>query len=97
MEYLDSIKESPAVNQGAKARRVILHYKMPLVSLLGDFYDKIKSVCSGFASLNYDFVGYAQNEAFGKTEKRKSQNGLNGQSGYSARSVYGDIEKMIEL
>ena len=58
MEYLDSIKESPAANQGAKARRVILHYKMPLVSLLGDFYDKIKSVSSGFASINYDFVGY---------------------------------------
>lgn len=51
MEYLDSV----ATSQG---RRVILHYKMPLVSLLGDFYDKIKSASSGFASINYDFVGY---------------------------------------
>ncbi len=31
---------------------------LPLVSLLGDFYDKIKSTSSGFASINYDFVGY---------------------------------------
>lgn len=51
MEYLET-------NSARKERRVILHYKMPMVSLLGDFYDKIKSASSGFASLNYDFIGY---------------------------------------
>jgi len=40
--------------------RVILHYKMPLASILTDFYDKLKSVSSGYASLNYEFVGYQQ-------------------------------------
>ncbi|MBN1325481.1 elongation factor 4 [Candidatus Falkowbacteria bacterium] len=39
-------------------RRIILHYKMPLASILTDFYDKLKSVSSGYASLNYEFVGY---------------------------------------
>jgi len=38
--------------------RVILKYKLPLASLLVDFYDKLKSVSSGYASLNYDFDGY---------------------------------------
>ncbi len=35
-----------------------LHYNVPLTALLVDFYDKLKSVSSGYASLNYDFLGY---------------------------------------
>jgi GTP-binding protein LepA len=38
--------------------RAILHYEIPLSSILTDFYDKIKSVSSGFASINYEFLGY---------------------------------------
>lgn len=40
--------------------RVILHYQIPLAAILTDFYDKIKSVSSGYASINYDFFGYKQ-------------------------------------
>ncbi len=38
--------------------RVILHYEIPLASILVDFYDKLKSVSSGYASLNYEFCDY---------------------------------------
>jgi GTP-binding protein LepA len=38
--------------------RVILHYEIPLTSLLTDFYDKLKSISKGYASLNYDFIEY---------------------------------------
>ena len=42
---------------GGEDGRVILHYDSPLSSLPVDFYDTLKSVSSGYASLNYDFAG----------------------------------------
>jgi len=39
-------------------KRVVLHYKMPLASMLADFYSSLKSVSSGYASLNYNIIGY---------------------------------------
>ena len=39
-------------------RRVLLHFEMPLASVLVDFYDNLKSVTSGYASLNYEFLDY---------------------------------------
>ncbi|MEK7067754.1 MAG: translation elongation factor 4, partial [Patescibacteria group bacterium] len=39
-------------------RQIILHYAMPMSTILTDFYDKIKSATSGYASLNYDFLDY---------------------------------------
>ncbi len=38
--------------------RVILRYEIPLSSVLVDFYDKIKSISSGYASMNYDLSDY---------------------------------------
>ncbi len=38
--------------------RAILHYEIPLAAILTDFYDKIKSVSAGYASLNYDYLVY---------------------------------------
>lgn len=40
----------------------ILHYYVPLTQLIVDFYDRLKSVTSGYASLNYDFYGYERTE-----------------------------------
>ncbi len=38
--------------------RAILHYEIPLTSLLVDFYDTLKSVSAGYGSMNYEFVRY---------------------------------------
>jgi GTP-binding protein LepA len=39
-------------------RQALLHYEMPMSTILTDFYDKIKSATSGYASINYDFLDY---------------------------------------
>ncbi len=38
--------------------RALLHYAMPLASVIVDFYDKLKGATAGYASLNYEFDGY---------------------------------------
>jgi len=38
--------------------RAILVYDLPFSEVLVDFYDKIKSITSGYGSLNYEFIGY---------------------------------------
>ena len=41
------------------ATRVILHYRIPLSELIVDFYDRLKSVTRGYASLDYYFDEYS--------------------------------------
>ena len=41
-------------------KRVMIHYTVPLSGLVVDFYDKLKNVSSGYASLNYEFKGYEE-------------------------------------
>jgi len=38
--------------------RVVLHFDIPLAELIVDFYDQLKSRTRGYASLDYQFVGY---------------------------------------
>jgi len=45
MEYLDE-------------SRTLLKYEIPLASIVLDFYDKLKSISSGYASMNYEFKEY---------------------------------------
>jgi GTP-binding protein LepA len=40
------------------ANRAVLEYEVPLSGIVTDFFDQLKSISSGYASLNYDFLGY---------------------------------------
>ncbi len=42
--------------------RADIHYEFPLSEIIFDFYDKLKSISRGYASLDYEFLEYRQSD-----------------------------------
>jgi GTP-binding protein LepA len=42
--------------------RIMVVYEIPLSEILWDFYDRLKSLSKGYASLDYDFAGYRESD-----------------------------------
>jgi GTP-binding protein LepA len=63
-EYLGAVitlctqKRGNQVNLAYHGRQVQLTYEMPMAEVVMDFFDKLKSVSRGYASLDYDFKEY---------------------------------------
>ncbi len=58
---LKLLEEKRGVQQGFEyvaSDRVLLTYEVPLNEIVLDFYDRLKSVSRGYASLDYHFAGY---------------------------------------
>jgi GTP-binding protein LepA len=64
-EYLGSVMKLCEDRRGTQRdlrflgqKRVILHYELPLAEIVFDFYDRLKSVSRGYASLDYEFLDF---------------------------------------
>ena len=68
-EYVGSImnlcQEKRGTQKGFKyldPNTAMLEYEMPLSEILLDFHDKIKSLSRGYASYDYEFIGYREED-----------------------------------
>ena len=68
-EYLGGIlpllEEKRGVQKGFEyitSNRVMLTYELPLNEIVLDFYDRLKSVSRGYASLDYNLAGYWESD-----------------------------------
>ena len=55
---LANLKRGVQMNMAYHGRQVMLTYEMPLAEIVLDFFDKLKSVSRGYASMDYDFKEY---------------------------------------
>ena len=64
-EYVGPVMELSQEKRGEYANmtyidenRVMLHYRLPLSEIIFDYFDRLKSVSRGYASLDYELSGY---------------------------------------
>ena len=68
-EYIGSVMEICQSKRGnylnieyIDQKRVIIHYELPLSEIVYDFFDKLKSSTKGYASFDYDLIGYRESD-----------------------------------
>jgi GTP-binding protein LepA len=68
-EYVGAIMELTQNRRGQLSNmeylvdgRVILSYEMPLIEVIVDYFDQLKSRTKGYASLDYEVIGYREGD-----------------------------------
>lgn len=62
MTLLDRVRGVYKDTQYLTEQKVLLLYEAPLSEIIVDFFDDLKSVTSGYASLNYELIGFKSAE-----------------------------------
>jgi len=67
-QYLGSVIKTCQDKRGIQnnltysGNRAVLSYELPLNEVVFDFYDRIKSISSGYASFDYEIIGYREGD-----------------------------------
>ena len=67
-EYLGTVlelctsKRGVQINLNYTGTRAMVEYKLPLNEVVFDFYDRLKSITKGYASFDYEIIGYEIND-----------------------------------
>lgn len=67
-EYLGSVLKLCTERRGEQVEltyagsRAMVIYKIPLNEIVFDFYDRLKSITSGYASFDYELIGYHESD-----------------------------------
>jgi GTP-binding protein LepA len=62
MKLLQMIGGTYLDTQYIGTQRVVIFYEAPLREIIVDFYDKLKSVTSGYASMGYELIGWRKDD-----------------------------------
>lgn len=67
-EYIGNIIQLIVSKRGLQknisyiGERAVIDFEAPMANLLTDFYDRLKSVTSGYGTYNYDLIGYREGD-----------------------------------
>lgn len=66
-EYIGSIMKMCEAKRGTQIsmdylseKKVVIKYKLPMNEMVIDFYDRLKSISKGYASMEYEMMGYEE-------------------------------------
>ena len=62
MQLLASLRSVYKNTQYIDTERVIVEFEAPLMEVIVNFHDDLKSISSGFASMNYESIGYRESD-----------------------------------
>ncbi len=62
MELLGSMNGRMTENKYFKGNKVLISYEVPLRKIITGFHDRIKSTTQGYASFNYDMIGFKEGD-----------------------------------
>jgi GTP-binding protein LepA len=95
-------KRGVQMNMAYKGRQVVLTYEMPLGEIVLDFFDKLKSVSRGYASMDYEFKEFRVSDVVkvdillnGEKVDALSIIVHRSQSAYRGRAVVGKMREII--